>query len=100
MERPLSFYATIMLSQGELPPMAQTETCKHLCPVCGYELDDPPRDFNICPSCGTEFGLHDVNASILELRQAWIDAGPRWWSKTDPQPQNWNPFVQLSRVST
>jgi len=79
--------------------MAQTETQKDLCPVCGFELDDPPRDYNICPSCGTEFGLHDVNASILQLRQAWIETGPQWWSTTDPQPENWNPFVQLGRVT-
>src|SRR6266446_4815425 len=46
------------------------------CPVCGYEMDDPPRDYNICPSCGTEFGLHDVNASISELRAAWLQTGP------------------------
>ena len=78
--------------------MFQTESCKNLCPVCGYQMDDPARNYNICPSCGTEFGIHDVNASILELRQAWIETGPRWWSKTDPQPENWSPFVQLGKV--
>ena len=69
-----------------------------LCPVCAYEMDDPPKDNNICPSCGTEFGLHDVNATIEELRQAWIKSGPKWWSETDTQPVNWNPFIQLARL--
>jgi hypothetical protein len=71
----------------------------HLCPVCGYEMEDAPKDNNICPSCGTEFGLHDVNASIPELREAWIKSGPIWWSVTDPQPLGWNPFAQLARLA-
>lgn len=69
-----------------------------LCPVCGYAMDDPPRDYNICPSCGTEFGVSDVSASISELREAWIRTGPKWWSAADPQPQGWNPFLQLARL--
>lgn len=71
---------------------------ENLCPVCGFEMDDPPRDCNICPSCGTEFGVHDLNASILELRQAWIKTGPKWWSITEIQPGTWNPFSQLARL--
>ncbi len=70
----------------------------NLCLVCGYEMEEPSRDFNICPSCGTEFGLHDVNASIDELRAAWIKTGPKWWSSTDTQLQSWNPFIQLARL--
>jgi transposase len=72
---------------------------KNLCPVCGYEMEDPPRDYNICPSCGTEFGHHDVNASIAELRAAWLGTGPKWWSTVDPKPVNWDPFRQLSNVA-
>src|SRR5439155_11226242 len=68
---------------------------ENLCPVCGYEMEAPPRDHRICPSCGTEFGVHDVNASIPELRDAWIGTGPKWWSKTDPQPDRWDPFAQM-----
>lgn len=72
---------------------------ENLCPVCGYEMDDPPVDYNICPSCGTEFGVHDMNASIQELRSAWIEGGARWWSATDVQPPDWSPFAQLARIS-
>jgi hypothetical protein len=71
---------------------------KNMCPVCGFDMDDPPRDYNICPSCGTEFGLHDANAAISELRSAWLSSGPRWWSATDPQPLDWKPLEQVKRV--
>jgi hypothetical protein len=71
---------------------------QNLCLVCGYEMDDPPRDYNVCPSCGTEYGVNDVNASYEQLRQAWIATGPAWWSKTDPQPENWSPSRQLANL--
>ena len=71
---------------------------ENMCPVCGYEMEDPPRDYNICPSCGTEFGLHDVYASLQDLRAAWLQAGPKWWSPTDPVPQDWKPWDQVARV--
>ena len=73
---------------------------ENLCPVCGYEMEEPPEGYNICPSCGTEFGNHDVNASNSDLRLAWIRSGLKWWSKTDPQPENWNPFAQLSTLAS
>ena len=76
-----------------------TGNIANLCPVCGFEMDDPPRDYNICPSCGTEFGVNDLNASVVELRGVWIATGPKWWSQTDPQPGDWNPFEQLARVA-
>jgi|SRR5271157_707178 len=74
------------------------ENVQNLCPVCGFEMADPPRDYNICPSCGTEFDLHDLNASVLELREAWIKTGPKWWSTTDPQPDRWDPYFQLAKL--
>ncbi len=72
---------------------------QNLCYVCGYEMDEPPSEYNICPSCGTEFGVNDANASVEELREAWIETGPKWWSDTDPKPPNWNPFEQLARIT-
>lgn len=71
---------------------------ENLCPVCGYEMEAPPQHYRTCPSCGTEFGVHDVNSSILELRRAWIMNGLRWWSPVDPQPDGWNAIAQLARV--
>ena len=70
----------------------------YLCPVCGFGMEHEPKNYHICPSCGTEFGLHDQNATIDELRTAWIRTGPRWWSKTDPKPENWSPFLQLANL--
>lgn len=69
-----------------------------MCPVCGYEMADGPLDYNICPSCGTEFGLHDANSSIDTLRAAWFATGPRWYSGVVAQPTNWNPFSQVATV--
>lgn len=68
------------------------------CPVCWFFCDEPCANHNICPSCGTEFGLHDVNASAEELRLAWIKTGPKWWSAVDSQPEHWNPYLQLARM--
>lgn len=72
---------------------------QYLCPVCGYGMQEPPENYNICPSCGTEFGIHDVNASILELRAVWLQNGCKWWSDSDPKPANWDPYGQLALVT-
>ncbi len=69
---------------------------KHLCPVCGYpELRHPPSDYTICPSCGTEFGNDDLDATHSELRVRWLTAGAPWFSEYTPPPANWNPYRQL-----
>jgi len=69
-----------------------------MCPVCGYAMQDEPRNCNICPSCGTEFGVSDVNASFEQLRLAWILGGANWWSTTEPRPANWNAAIQLAAI--
>lgn len=71
-----------------------------MCPVCGFVMEDGPWDFNICPSCGTEFGVDDRNATLEELRQEWIETGPTWQSTAIPQPENWNPIIQFIDVFT
>ena len=71
---------------------------ENLCPVCGYEMSAPPKNYRICSSCGTEFGVHDANASIAELRDSWMKTGPKWWSKTSPQPVNWDPITQMEKA--
>lgn len=68
------------------------------CPVCGYsELPDPPVDmsYEICPSCGTEFGYSDFRRSHEELMVAWVRTGPAWFASWMPPPPNWNPRRQL-----
>src|ERR1700678_4028583 len=63
------------------------------CPVCGFTgLTEAPYDehgcasFEICPSCGTEFGYDDANRSHEDLRKAWLAAGKTWWSQTIKPP--------------
>ncbi len=72
----------------------------HLCPVCGFDhLAEPPVNFTICPSCGTEFGYDDAFALHAELRAAWLNGGARWWSPVDPRPEGWNGQLQVRNVT-
>src|SRR5205085_9679100 len=69
---------------------------KYTCPVCGYNgLDKPPADYEICPSCGTEFGYNDAAPSAIrkrlrqrELTRQWIRSGMNWFD-AGTQPANW-----------
>jgi len=70
---------------------------RYTCPVCGYYMEVPPSDYNICSSCGTEFD--PFVASFEALREAWIATGPAWWSQYNPRPDNWNPREQLKRLA-
>lgn len=68
----------------------------YTCPVCKYpNLRKPPKDFLICPSCGTEFGYSDSAISHAELRRRWVAQGARWSSTVIPQPKWWNGYQQL-----
>jgi hypothetical protein len=68
----------------------------HICPVCGYNMEVPPCDYNICSSCGTEFGHPDLQ--VAELREAWLATGPRWWSQYEQPPKAWDGNIQLLRM--
>jgi hypothetical protein len=71
----------------------------YICPVCGYnELTEPPENFSICPSCGTEFGYDDDMASHDELRNRWIASGAKWWSIDESPPEFWSPISQLLNI--
>ena len=71
----------------------------YLCPVCGFDgMIDPPKDFNICPCCGTEFGYEDHILTHGELRDMWIEEGCKWFSDYTTPPENWNPQDQLKNV--
>jgi RNA polymerase subunit RPABC4/transcription elongation factor Spt4 len=81
---------------------------RFVCPVCGYRnLARRPwkgsaNSYEICPSCGIEFGYEDGTGDDwvrrqhrhLELRLAWIDRGSPW-SSSDPSPPGWDPVMQL-----
>jgi hypothetical protein len=76
---------------------------RYLCPVCGYrELQEPPEDDTICPSCGTHFGYHDYSRDPeirrrrwFELRQQWLACDAPWFSDYTPRPEGWDPNRQL-----
>lgn len=71
----------------------------HSCPVCGYaELIHPPRDYMICPCCGTEFDNDDAYADHAELRQEWVACGASWWSPNAAPPPGWSATEQLRRA--
>lgn len=71
----------------------------YICPVCAFpDLPEPPENFSICPSCGTEFGFDDARASHARLRQSWIQAGVPWFSRARHAPVDWNPWLQLIKA--
>jgi hypothetical protein len=82
------------------------------CPVCGYpDLDEQPwvgdsASFEICPSCGTQFGYSDAAPGgeveriqlHRRLREVWSAAGYHWHFAHQGPPPDWDPVVQLARV--
>jgi hypothetical protein len=71
----------------------------YMCPVCGFDrLEDPPSNYSICPSCGTEFEYDDVRMTKADLRRAWVEGGYKWWSKLEQPPARWNPERQLEEL--
>lgn len=72
---------------------------RHMCLVCGFlGMRDAPRDFEICPCCGTEFGLDDVERSHADLRQDWMARGAQWFSKATKPPARWDAMEQLAEA--
>ena len=80
---------------------------KYTCPVCGWpELKEMPRSregggsYEICPSCGFEFGVTDDDAghSIGSWRAAWVARGMPWSSVGRKPPRGWDAAAQLRRV--
>lgn len=84
----------------------------YVCPVCGYERLNEPAWTNgiasdeICPSCGTHFGYDDAAGGDAghrqerqrELRAGWKARGCPWFSRSEPQPDGWNPYAQVAVV--
>ena len=79
----------------------------HHCPVCGWpKLHEPPRSksgggsYEICPSCGFEFGVSDDDAghTYAGWREAWVQRGMPWSGKGQPAPARWNPARQILKA--
>ncbi len=79
----------------------------YTCPICGYPcLTEPPRSkegggsYEICNSCGFEFGFHDDDRgwSYEAWRQKWIDEVMPWRVRSIPRPRDWDPVQQLKKL--
>lgn len=74
-----------------------------ICPVCDYpKLSESPRSefgggsFEICPSCGFQFGVNDDDEGISyeTWRRRWEAAGMPWTSLALKQPAFWKPVAK------
>ncbi|MGH3624104.1 MAG: hypothetical protein ACRDQ5_20310 [Sciscionella sp.] len=80
----------------------------HRCPVCGYPgLEEPAYSattglgsYEICPSCGYEFGVTDEDEGIshAQWRRRWIVGGMQWWWTEAGPPEGWDPRAQLDAL--
>lgn len=78
----------------------------HICPICGfasleqaaYSLEGD-ESFEMCPSCGCEFGYDDSGKTHRELRKAWIERAVPW-SSSSPAPENWDAERQLKNLAS
>ena len=81
-----------MISPDQLAPAESGK--KYRCPVCMFaEIPYPPKDYHICPCCGTEFGNDDAEFSHEQLRGMWVAGGAHWFFGR--APEGWNPWLQL-----
>jgi len=85
----------------------------YMCPACGYDkLDEQPwteesASYEICSSCGIEFGYDDWAGGDVQARQdayaawrhRWRAGGMRWFSPSEAPPPDWDPVSQLERVA-
>jgi hypothetical protein len=80
-----------------------------VCPVCGWpDLDAAPRSesgspsFEICPSCGYEFGHSDdvEGCGYERWRATWVASGMPWYADDQPPPpEGWDPEAQLGALA-
>ena len=79
----------------------------NICPVCGYDglhepaYDDTEPSYEICPSCGYQFGYHDDAVGITQeqWRAKWIEDGMKWWSSGRKPSASWKPKEQLRNIN-
>lgn len=100
---------------------------KLVCPVCGfpglsippyygdwpglplpesavppYQDQFGPPSFEICSSCGFQFGFDDhpgasgSATSFLEYRRRWVAGGCVWWGPEALRPPDWSAVDQLA----
>jgi hypothetical protein len=67
---------------------------------------EPPRSpagggsYEICPSCGFEFGVtdDDLGYSYEQWRADWIGRGMPWSGSAREAPAGWDPASQLASL--
>lgn len=104
-DRPMYTTAEMnLLDLGEIFDIVN-DGVEHYCPVCGYShLAEEIRgrggwSYEICPSCGFQFGVDDERGITYEAwREAWVEGGMKWWDDSMPQPEDWDPAKQLSAL--
>lgn len=78
----------------------------YCCPVCSYpKLKEPPRppggggSFEICPSCGFQFGVDDDDRGIshAQWRRDWLKRGAPWSSAGKNEPKAWDGAAQIKK---
>ena len=79
-----------------------------ICPVCGYPdlrkgpLDHGTSSYEICPSCGFEFGYDDgvLKETYQSYRVKWIADGCKWWATSSKAPAFWDATKQLENTES
>ena len=76
------------------------------CPICGWphlNKDPTTLSYEICPSCGVEFGYEAVE-DYMALRILWVQQGMKFWADAIKNPgaprapENWDPVEQLNKL--
>jgi len=57
------------------------------------DLPFEPKNYHICPCCGTEFGNDDAEMSPKKLRDDWLRQGAPWFFGRPPA--GWSAEQQL-----
>ncbi|MEW9702988.1 hypothetical protein [Paenibacillus sp. SI8] len=79
----------------------------YICTLCGYSnLKFAPwtqkglsPSYEICPCCGVEFGVDDINKAAYEIyKKEWFESGNKWFMESK-KPNNWNLQDQLKKIS-
>jgi formylmethanofuran dehydrogenase subunit B len=79
--------------------MESKQNNNYICPVCSTKCDFIPWDndtacFEICPTCGIQFGYEDAAGGDKKLRQMIYEQWRYEWVK-DGSQKNWHPGKKL-----
>ncbi len=63
-------------------------------------LTEDGGSYEICVSCGFQFGVHDEDRHISyeQWRDRCVSEGCPWKGLNTPPPENWDPIKQLRQL--